>query len=162
MQSGVSGGLQLWDERHGPRPVSRSSNSWGHTGCGLMDRQMGPLRQVGPVAGRAACKSCVQQQFTAAMQCRLTLAPEQDFQAAMLTSILDRLPLRWPANQAASCAVMVCVFDTPCPCCPAVAVSRCASLSAHVGCHWIFWWHCCHLGPALPLSPPGPHRVAAN
>lgn len=46
LQTGVLGGLQLWDERQGASPVSRSSNSWGHTGCGMLDKQMGAQRQV--------------------------------------------------------------------------------------------------------------------
>lgn len=46
LQTGVLGGLQVWDERLGPSPVSRSKNSWGHTGCGLMDKQMSAQRQV--------------------------------------------------------------------------------------------------------------------
>lgn len=45
-QTGVLGGLQLWDERVGPSPISKSSTSWGHTGYGLMDTQMGLHRQV--------------------------------------------------------------------------------------------------------------------
>lgn len=49
VQTGVVGGLQQWDERQGPTPTSRSPHSWGHTGCGLMDKQMGAMRQVGVV-----------------------------------------------------------------------------------------------------------------
>lgn len=57
VQTGVLGGLQLWDERQGPSPVSRSSNSWGHTGCGLLDKQMGPSRQVRKTEGGATVTS---------------------------------------------------------------------------------------------------------
>lgn len=46
LQTGVLGGLQVWDERLGPSPASRSRNSWGHTGCGLLDKQMSAQRQV--------------------------------------------------------------------------------------------------------------------
>jgi hypothetical protein len=46
VQAGVLGGLQLWDERSGPSPVSKSSSSWGHTGSGQLDKQLGALRQV--------------------------------------------------------------------------------------------------------------------
>jgi hypothetical protein len=62
LQTGVLGGLQVWDERLGPSPVSKSKNSWGHTGCGLMDKQMSAQRQVRVKeysAGVAACRMLV-------------------------------------------------------------------------------------------------------
>eukprot|EP00878_Enallax_costatus_P025718 GHUV01027543.1.p1 GENE.GHUV01027543.1~~GHUV01027543.1.p1 ORF type:complete len:358 (+),score=97.04 GHUV01027543.1:464-1537(+) len=44
--TGVLGGLQVWDTRRGPTPVSSSPTQWGHTGCAQLDRQLGPARQL--------------------------------------------------------------------------------------------------------------------
>jgi hypothetical protein len=57
LQTGVLGGLQVWDTRRGAKPVSRSSLAWGHTGCRQLDKQQGPARQVRSLLGFAA-SSC--------------------------------------------------------------------------------------------------------
>ncbi|KAF6265931.1 hypothetical protein COO60DRAFT_1697591 [Scenedesmus sp. NREL 46B-D3] len=44
--TGVLGGLQVWDLRRGAKPVASSSLAWGHTGCGALDKQQGPARQL--------------------------------------------------------------------------------------------------------------------
>jgi hypothetical protein len=57
--AGVPGGLQVWDQRVRAQPVLRSPSSWGHTGCGALDAQQGPARQVRAgamdVGGDGAC-----------------------------------------------------------------------------------------------------------
>ncbi|KAF8071084.1 NUP43 [Scenedesmus sp. PABB004] len=44
--AGVLGGLQVWDVRRGPSPVSNSPLAWGHTGCAALDKQQGAARQM--------------------------------------------------------------------------------------------------------------------
>ncbi len=46
LQSGLVGGLQLWDVREGPTPILKSPAKWGHTGHAALDARHGIARQL--------------------------------------------------------------------------------------------------------------------
>jgi hypothetical protein len=125
LQTGVLGGLQLWDERVGPNPISKSSNSWGHTGCGLMDTQMGLQRQVRPgcrnvVTVARLCDNCTVLQDLHTLctgSCTPCVLPEGSTRSPTVRCVVNSgHPYDYPAASASSITDLAgCMLTIPRP-----------------------------------------------